>query len=497
MEYAVAVIDIGMTNKKVAVYDDSLRQLDVAYHNFRPKIVDGIETHDLETMEEWFVAQIRVFAKKYPVKALAVTTHGGTFICLEKNGRNALPCVYYTHEPGGDFHKTFHDRFGSAQELQARTGTPAFKAFINLAKGILFVQEKYKEEFKNVSTILPYPQYWGFRFTGNMGLETTYMGSHTYLWDQVDNCFSTVARELGITSLMPDKLSRPWDALGTISGEFAAKTGLSRDTIVTMGIHDSNSALLPHFAKKGDKGFILNSTGTWCVIMNPVERYGFAQGELGKMVFFNISSFGKPIKTAIFLGGVEFETWSRLILKRHRLKAFPGWNENIYRTILKERTLFLLPELTTGTGQFPFSRARIVENGTIHFHDAGDFAAPCFTEYEKFFAALRLSLVMQTLTALERVGIRNGYEVYTEGGFRNDESYNRLLASALPDNRVFITNNSEASALGAAMTAKMALSGKPLTELADDFELCYQKQEENPIPELEAYRRAWLEEVEK
>jgi hypothetical protein len=32
-----------------------------------------------------------------------------------------------------------------------------------------------------------------------------------------------------------------------------------------------------------------------------VARYGFAPEELGKVVFFNISAFGTPIKTAIFL----------------------------------------------------------------------------------------------------------------------------------------------------------------------------------------------------
>ncbi len=44
MEYAIAVIDIGMTNKKIAVYDNSLRQLDARYRNFKPKMVKGLET---------------------------------------------------------------------------------------------------------------------------------------------------------------------------------------------------------------------------------------------------------------------------------------------------------------------------------------------------------------------------------------------------------------------------------------------------------------------
>jgi L-fuculokinase len=497
MDYAIAVIDIGMTNKKVAVYDNSLVQLDAKYQNFKPKIIKDMETHDLEAMEEWFIEELRSLAKKYPIKALAVSAHGATFVCVGKNDKPVIPCVYYTHEPTDDFHRRFYDRFGKPEELQSVTGTPAFNALINAAKGIFFVKEQFSGEFKNVTAVLPYPQYWGFRFSGEKGAESTYMGNHTYLWDHVNSCYSATARELGIAPLMPGKINKSWDILGKISGEFAAKTGLSKETIVTMGIHDSNSSLLPHFAKKGGKGFILNSTGTWCVIMNPVDKYGFAPDELGKTVFFNISAFGSPLKTAIFLGGLEFETWAKLFQKHHGRSDFPCWDENLYQSVLKNKSLFLLPELTRGSGQFPSSRARIVEDGKNYYFDEPDNFPPCFKNYEKLFAALTISLVMQTITALERTGIKNGYEVYIEGGFRKDVSYNRLLSSALVNNKFYVTDINEASALGAAMTAKMAVTGKTLKDLAGDFEIGYREQEKIFFPDLETYRRAWLEEAEK
>jgi len=505
MQYAIAVIDIGMTNKKIAVYDDSLKQLDVQYRFFEPLIINDLECHDLDSMENWFIETLKFFANNYPIKALAVSAHGATFVCVGENGKNAVPCVYYTHEPGEDFYRRFYEHFGNAEELQTRTGTPAFKAMINPAKGIFFAQEQFGEMFKHVKSILPYSQYWGFRFTGKIGVENTYMGNHTYLWDQADNCLSSVTEKLGIAPLIPDTLHNSWDILGIVSPDFAAKTGLSKDTIVTMGIHDSNSALLPHFAKKGKKGFILNSTGTWCVVMNPVEKYGFAPEELGRVVFFNISAFGTPIKTAIFLGGLEFETWSNLIMIHHGRNDFPGWNEELYRSVLKEKKVFLLPELTQGSGQFPLSRARIVEDGkNYYFVDLEKSAAletslwepPCFGDYEKLFAVLRISLVMQTLTALERTGIDNACEVYTEGGFRKDESYFNLLSSALV-NKVFLTDVSEAAALGAAMTAKMALSGKSLDDLSEDFEISYIEQGKLSFPELDGYRAAWLAEAGK
>ncbi|MDR2363541.1 MAG: carbohydrate kinase [Spirochaetaceae bacterium] len=495
MEYAIAVIDIGMTNKKVAVYDDALTQIDAQYRVFPPKNVGGLEAHDLEAMEGWFITRLAEAAKTYPIKAIAVTTHGATFTAIGRDGKPSLPCIYYTHEPGEEFHRRFYEQFGSPEELQARTGTPYLKAMINTAKGIFFAREKFPEDFQNTAHLLLYPQYWGYRFTGKTGVEGTYMGCHSYLWDQLAGRFSPVAEGLGVSSLMPGELSNSWDILGTVTEELAQKTGLPRDTIVTLGIHDSNSSLLPHFAKKGETGFVLNSTGTWCVIMNPVKRYGFAPEELGKVVFFNISAFRGPVKTAIFLGGQEFETWSKVLMEFHKREDLPPYDKARYRSILEKKNCFLLPELTPGTGQFPRSKSRIVEDGKAYAFDdisRGRAVPPCFKDYETGFAVLRISLVMQTLTALERTGMAPGAEVFTEGGFRKNEAYNALVSASLPDNRVFLTDIAEATALGAAMTAKMALTGKGLADLSGDFEVEYSEVAKSNIPELFPYREAWL-----
>ncbi|MDR0525330.1 MAG: carbohydrate kinase [Spirochaetaceae bacterium] len=500
MEYAIAVIDIGMTNKKAAVYDAELRQIEAQYRNFPPKIVEhpggaGLETHDLESMEHWFIEALTDFGKKYPIKAIGVTTHGATFVCVGDDGKPVLPCVYYTHEPGEAFHSRFYARFGSPESLQAQTGTPNLKGLINPGKGIFFAQEQFPEPFRQTRHILLYPQYWGFRFTGKIGAEGTYMGCHGYLWDQVENRLSSVAEALGIAPLLAPVLADSWDTLGTITPAFARQTGLSPKTLVTMGIHDSNASLLPHFAKKGETGFTLNSTGTWCVSMNPVKNYGFEPEELGKAVFFNISAFRKPVKTAIFLGGQEFEIWSKTLRDLHKREDLPPYNPAIFSSIFHDRKIFLLPELTPGSGQFPKSSARIVENQRVYSFESirsGDARPECFKNYEQSFALLRLSIVLQSLTSFERIGCAPGAEIFTEGGFRKDPAYNALLAGALPANRLFLTDIAEATALGAAMTAKMALTGMKLGDLSKDFDIDYREVEKPAFPELVLYRNKWL-----
>lgn len=499
MEYAIAVIDIGMTNKKVAIYDEQLHQLKAEYRTFDPLPVKNLQTHDLAAMETWFIQELSRAAAAYPIRAIAISTHGATFVCVGPDGMPAVPCVYYTHEPGDPFHEDFYARFGSPETLQATTGTPYFKALINPAKGILFAQQQFPEDFKKTRYILNYPQYWGYRFTGIAGAENTYVGCHTYLWDWQQNKWSSVARELGIIELLPKSIKHSWDVLGTIRSDVAAATGLRPDTIVTMGIHDSNASLLPHFVKKGRQGFVLNSTGTWCVIMNPVSHYGFKSDELGKVVFFNQSAFGSPVKTAIFLGGYEFETWATVLQQLHGRTDLPPYEPELYREILATKEAFLLPELTAGSGQFPQSKPRVIEGGVEYpYRDILTRKAipPCFSNFERGIAVLRISLVMQTLTALERAGLQKGQEIFTEGGFRKNEAYNVLLSAALQDNPLNLTDIAEASAFGAAMTAKIALTGKNLEDLRNDFTVLYQEVPKVQLAELGSYRQAWLAHID-
>jgi L-fuculokinase len=495
MESCVAVIDIGMTNKKVAVYDSSLRVAASRSRTFEPIMIDGLPTHDLAGMEEWFLDQLGCVAREFLIRAIAVTAHGATFVCVGPDGKPCAPCVLYTYEPGQAFQRRFYDLAGDPGELQAVTGTPVFSAMINAGKGLFFLRERFPEEFARTESVLALPQYWGLRLTGKAGAEGTYIANHTYLWDWVRDRYSFVAGALGVAGKLPPRLLRPWDTLGHITPEVAKATGLSPDTVVTLGIHDSNASLLPHLAASGERDFVLNSTGTWCVLMHPQESYGFEPGEIGKVVFFNRSAYRKPVKTAIFLGGQEYEAWSGLIAKTAGAAAGDS-DPAAYRELFKAGSAFILPEIVPGSGQFPGSRARAVEDGKAYsFQDIDSGrAVPAFLRNPRVaMAALNASLAIQTQVALGRAGLKPGAGVYTEGGFRKNAGYNALVASALPDNPVSLTDICEATSFGAAMTAVAALEGVEPGDLGERFKVDYRSVA--PLPEADvfpAYRDAWM-----
>ncbi|MDP2791047.1 MAG: FGGY family carbohydrate kinase [Rectinemataceae bacterium] len=500
MAKTIAVIDIGMTNKKIAIYSASLELLAIEKKLFPPLIVDGLEAHDLDGMEAWFFSTLKALSASYDIGALAICAHGATFVCADAGGRAVLPCLYYTHEPGPEFHKRFYAMAGDPCKLQVATGTPALSALINSAKGFFFARERWPEAYARMKLALPYPQYWGGLLTGITGVEGTYVGCHTYLYDWIKNDYSSVARGLDLAGKLPRPIRNSWEILGTVLPEVADKAGLSPDTIVTMGIHDSNASLLPYLVKGNKTDFIVNSTGTWCVLMHPQERYGFAPDEIGKVVFFNRSAYNKPVKTAIFFGGWEYETWSSLSRSLVRSAATTSPNVSpdaaLYAKILCERSVFILPEIVPGSGQFPGSMPQAVENGirySLADIESGR-SMPAFIRNPAVAeAALNLSLALQTIVALERAGLAPGQKIFIEGGFRNNLDYNALLAAALPANSILLTDMGEATSFGAALTGLAALEGKNPSELASLFSIQQIQAQSMPsLVGLDDYRKEWL-----
>ena len=456
--YHIAVLDIGKTNKKILIYDANLNIVDEQFTRI-PEIVDGdVYYDDIENLKSWILDTLGVFAAKYDIKVISTSAHGATYSLVDEHGESVVPQVAYTTDPSEEFHKKFYELCGDPITLQKLTATPNFNLLINPAKGIYFSQLKFPEKFSEVRHLLLYAQFFGYWLTGNVCADPTYVGNHTYLWNFEKNDWSDVADRLKIRHLLPKTFKNPWESIGAIKEGIVKKTGLSKYTIVTAGIHDSNASLLPYMISKNEP-FLLNSTGTWCVIMNEKEEVKFEQDELGKVVFYNMNAFWKPIKTAIFLGGMEFEYYAELLKKIHGRMDFPSFDEEVFQKIIYDNDKFILPSVAKGIGQFPDSIPRVVEGDKIFFLDdidAGKSVPSFFQNYEEAFAVLNLSLAIQTKVSFDRADMTPGLQVFTEGGFSRNDSYNTLMTSFYPDSAFYLTDLKEASAFGAAITAKAA-----------------------------------------
>jgi hypothetical protein len=232
--------------------------------------------------------------------------------------------------------------------------------------------------------------------------------------------------------------------------------------------------------------------------MHPQEDFTFNPGDIGNIVFFNQSALGKPVKTAIFLGGMEFDVWTGLFKSINNTSQRPELTNEGIRSFINETAgsgaAFLLPELVSGSGQFSGSKSGILEGGV--FYPTAEIQKgkipPLLRDGPRFYAALTLSLVIQTISGAKRAGLREGSLLYIEGGFRKDRAYSALLASALGANRIYLTDMKEATATGAAISALMAYTGKSLEELGQYARIEKEEIKAESFPGLEAYMEDWL-----
>lgn len=492
----IAVLDIGKTNKKVIIFSRDLEIIDEIKQGFDEVERDGVLCEDVEAIKNWFIENLKTAASKHKISAISVTTHGAMCVPVDGAGEIAAPTVAYTHDAGKGFDYEFFRHFGSREALQGVTCTAEIGSLINLGKLIYYVQKSYPTAWGNVRWVLNYPQYFGFVLTGKVGAEPTYTGCHTYLFNHREGHYSYVAERLGLKDKLPEKLQNSWDVLGKISPEISEQTGLSEDCVVTLGVHDSNASLVPYIAA-GFDDFLLNSTGTWCVAMHPTDNFAFRREELGKTVFFNLDVYCRPVKTSIFMGGLEFETYTKILQEKHKRDDFPLLKPEMVQKIAQEKKLFFLPSVVRGAGLFPEAKPCVMEDGKRY-----DLASiekgnhpKFFEDYELAMAALTLSLGIQTRLAGEYTGYAGEGHLFIEGGFTRNEPYKNLLAALHPDATVATTDLKEATALGAALLARCALEGKEPKQMKDAVKIKTAPVKKIKIDGLDDYEKAFLEAV--
>ncbi len=490
----IAVFDLGKTNQKILIYDNRLNLIDSSYEAFDDYEEDGVQCEDVAQIAKWLKSTLKGMARRHGIGAISITSHGAACVFTDERGETTVPVVSYTFEPGEQFHQQFTREFGNAKSLQRETATPDYPGLGCLGKGIYFAKQKYAGGFGRTQSILNLPQYYGFLLTGQKGSEPTYSGCTSFLWDFNAMGWSSMVDKLGIRDKLPSRISRPWDVLGTLSAEISEETGLPESTLVTLGIHDSNAALLPYLIQM-EEPFVLNSTGTFCVAMHPTDRVYFNDDELGKFVFYNIDAFNHPVKTALFLGGMEHDIYTGVLSGIHGQQALPAFNSDLYESILTERKLFIIPGGVIGGGMFPNSEARVVEKGESYSFDeimGGGRRPEFFNDFERSYAVLNLSLAIETQVALKRINHESGEAIFTEGGFRNNDSYNILLSAMNPESKIFLSNLDEATAFGAALLGKCALERKTPNDMKDHFKIETQEVAYQKLSRIEDYIETFL-----
>lgn len=443
----IAVIDIGKTNAKVALVDTEHFE-ETAVVTRANRVLEGPPWphFDLEGHWAFILCALKAFHADHGIDAISTTTHGASAVLLDQNGDLGAPMLDYEHH-GPD---SLREEYDALRPAFSETGSPRLGMGLNLGAQLHWIFATQPDLKARTATILTYPQYWGYRLTGQIASDVSSLGCHTDLWDPYKRHYSSLPETLGIREKMAPP--RPaTDCLGTVLPAIAKATGLSASTPVFVGIHDSNASLLPHLMDSTPP-FSVVSTGTWVIAM----AVGGEQKDLdaAKDTLINVNAYGAPVPSARFMGGREYE------IAMQGQKITPT-NEDI-RAVL-DKGICLLPALQNDSGPFMSRTAKWI--GGEPAIDSGVRAA-----------ALSLYLAMVTAHCLEMIGHRG--TIIAEGPFTKNRLYLDMLATAT-DSEVHACKASTGTSIGAAM---LAVDGNP-----DIPASTYH----HPRQDLSAYARLW------
>lgn len=416
---AVAVLDVGKTNVKAALFDRAGSLL-AEFGMPNRVLAGGPYPHaDVEAIWDFALTALRALNDRTPIGALVVTTHGASGALVDEAGL-VLPVMDYEWEGPAAL-----DGYAGERPPFEETFSPPMPVGLNLGRQLAWQQDRQPEAFARARHVLTYPQYWTWRFSGVACSEVTSLGCHTDLWVPFSARFSSLVEARGWAPLMPP-LRAAHDVVGTIAPAVASATGLAPDVVVHAGIHDSNASLLPHLADT-PAPFTVVSTGTWAILMAVGAPLAALDPAADMLV--NVAASGAPIPTARFMGGREYA-------------AIAG--DGAPMPVLRD----VAAVVQAGTFAVPC----FAPQGGPYARHTGRIVGPAPAEPADRAALATIYAALMTDDLLDRLGASAG-PLIVEGRFASNAIYGAVLAALRPDQPVLAAPDTAGTALGASLLA--------------------------------------------
>ncbi|MET0391545.1 MAG: FGGY family carbohydrate kinase [Chitinophagaceae bacterium] len=428
----IAVFDVGKTNKKLFLFDEEYR---IVYENAarftETEDEDGFPCDNLDNLRQALFDSLRqiISRDEFHVKAVNITTYGASFVYVGQQGEPLTPLYNYLKPYPPGLQRQFYATYGGEERLSLETASPVLGS---LNSGLQLYRIKYEQPdtFRRIRYALHLPQYMSYLLTGRAGADITSIGCHTHLWDfGKGNYHEWVEKEDLLPRLGPLLSSDSVSACSFAGAELRAG----------IGVHDSSAALIPYLVNFREP-FVLISTGTWCISLNPFNESPLTAEELKEDCLCYLSYEGKPVKASRLFAGHEHDQ------QVQRIAAHFNEDGSKYKSIAFDRAL---AESLGQRHPLPAAQAGgdILKRSLFDARSLDDFSS-----YEEAYHQLMLDLVAQqyasTRLVLEGTPVKR---IFVDGGFSDNPVYMNLLAAAFPGQEVYAAIMAQATALGAAL----------------------------------------------
>lgn len=436
----IAIFDAGKTNKKLLLFDERYHIVHEESSRL-PETTDedGFACEDVNLLTAWVKDSIeKIMANPaFEIKAVNFSAYGASFVYIDETGQPVLPLYNYLKPYPPSLQKSFYQAYGGESLVAKQTASPVL-GNLNSGMQVFRIKKENPAAFSRIKYALHLPQYLSFLLSGKAVTDITSIGCHTNLWHFQTNQYHPWVSAEGIT----EKFAPIED------GRHVAAT--INDVAIGVGLHDSSAALIPYLASFADP-FILISTGTWCISLNPFNHSMLTDYELHQDCLCYLSYTGKPVKASRLFAGYEHEQQVK------RLAAHFSVAEAHYKLVEADPVLLKKLKVDTGSVNRPGDTAMVGES-KFGSRDLGKFS-----NYQQAYHQLIADIISQQLrsTAIVLKGTPVK-RIFVDGGFSQNPIYMHLLAGALPGIQVFAASMPQASALGAAMAIHKHWNSRPL-----------------------------------
>jgi L-fuculokinase len=460
---AIAILDVGKTNKKLFLFDEQYRivwEQTMVFDGTKDE--DGEPCEDLQQLTAWVRQSLKTLAAVPDIKVRAIncSAYGASFVHIGADGTPVAPLYNYLKPYPEDLKKKFYDTYGGEVTLSMLTASPVLGS-LNSGMQLYRIKQQQPELFARIRYSLHLPQYLSFLLTGKVFSDITSIGCHTNLWNfSQQHYHEWVYREGLIDKLAPIRPSTSVMPLSAPPSSLPSPPVCSDIAIAIAGIglHDSSAAMIPYLESFREP-FVLISTGTWCITMNPFNDAPLTVAELKKDCLCYISYRGRPVKASRLFAGYDHERQVQR-LADHFLQS-PAYASAIAFDpdcvdLLRRGRASGPGAITPGGGQIAglagTGASPVTAASPVTVSVFGQRELDSFDSFDQAYHCLLLDIMDQqvasTQLVLEGTDVKR---IFVDGGFGKNQVYMHLLAAAFPDIEVFAASIPQATAMGAAL----------------------------------------------
>jgi sugar (pentulose or hexulose) kinase len=424
----IAIFDIGKTNKKLLLFNE---QYEIVAENsiILEETVDedGEFCENIVALKEWIESSVKEVFKNsnFDIKAINFSAYGASFVYVDKDGIPLTPLYNYLKKYPALLKHKFYSEYGGEEKIAVETASPALES-LNSGLQVYRLNYQHPALFEKIAFALHLPQYLSYLFTSFPATDITSIGCHTLMWDYQKNQYHHWVIEEKIDKKLAPVLPSSTTAPVLIN---------NKKISVGIGLHDSSAALIPYLLYFQEP-FILISTGTWCISLNPFNETLLTKEALKQDCLCYMSYNNKPVKAARLFAGYEHEQTIKK-LAEHFNKPLNFFTQVTFNKSFVNVEAIQASQDTIAVGIHPSAFSRRDLNS--------------FSSYEEAYHCLIADIIQQQKFSTGLILNTTVTRIFVDGGFSKNKIYMTLLATAFSNIQVFAATLPQSSARGAAL----------------------------------------------